>query len=163
MKFILINMLAFITLLQPTEKLKPTDLSGLTNKKWTGTLSYLDYGTEKLVQIKTELTVVASIKEKGVYVWVTKYPLEPSHNSIDKIIISKDGSSIDGETVKNRAMLADGTLKFVTERVGSDNNKKALFRFTYLIGKNQFTRKKEVSYNDGKNWFTRNELSLKGN
>ncbi len=47
--------------------LKPTDLSGLTHKNWVGTLGYLDYGTQKLVRIPTELTVLASDKERGKY------------------------------------------------------------------------------------------------
>lgn len=161
MKYILINVLALLTVFQTSEKLQLTDLLILTNKKWAGTLSYLDYGSAKLVQIQTELEVIASTKEKGCYTWITKYPLEPTHNSTDEIIISTDGSSIDEEMVKTRSVLKDGTLKFITEREGSDNNKKALFRITYFISKSQFFRKKEVRYLEDKNWFTRNELSLK--
>ncbi len=143
--------------------LKSTDFSDLVSKNWVGTLSYLDYGTQDLVKIPTELIVLPSLTIKGAYTWITKYPKEPSHNSKDTIIISKDGSDVDGEMVKSRSILADGTLKFLTEKPGNDNNKKAVFRFTYLIGKKQFIRKKEVRYLGENNWFTRNELNLKSN
>ncbi len=153
---LIIALLAF-----QTAQLKLNDLDGLIGKKWTGNLTYLDYGTGRLEAIETELTV--AIKSPGIYSWVTAYPKESSHNSTEEVVISADGHSIDGETVTERTVLPNGSLKFVTQKTGEDNNKKAKFRYTYLIGKKGFSRNKEVCYEGETTWFTRNTLSLTAN
>jgi len=160
MKTLLFAFVFCVSLFQTTAKLKQDDLNGLIGKTWAGTLTYLDYGTNKLVPIPTELTVTNSPKGPGVYNWLTAYPKEPSHNSTDEITISSDGGTIDGETVKERELMANGTLKFVTVKQGTDNNKKATFRYTYLIGKTTFSRKKEVCFDATDTWFTRNSLAV---
>lgn len=146
-----------VALLWQTNTLKPNDLEQMTGKHWTGTLTYLDYSTGKLTTIETELTVTT--KRPGVYAWATDYPKEPGHNSTDEIVISADGKVLDGETVKERAQTND-ELKIVTVKSGNDNNKGARFRYTYLIGKKTFSRKKEVCYDGQATWFMRNELKL---
>jgi len=137
--------------------LRPDELDVLTGKHWTGTLTYLDYGSGELTTIPTELTV--KNKGQGVYEWGTAYPKEPGHNSTDELTISSDGKVLDGENVTER-MLTGNFLKIVTEKTGTDNHKAARFGFTYLIGKNAFSRKKEVRYDVQENWFMRNELKL---
>lgn len=159
MRTLLLTLCAGLLLQGPTLKLN--DLDSLTGKKWIGTLTYLDYTTNKLELIPTELTVTA--KGNGVYSWFTVYPKESSHNSTDDIIISADGKTFDGETVTGRAVEPDGALLFTTQKPGNDNNKPATFRYSYRIGKNTFSRKKEVSYTGDKAWFIRNELSLQAN
>ncbi|MBC7398831.1 MAG: hypothetical protein H7289_02710 [Mucilaginibacter sp.] len=160
MKTLTIIIGTMLTLMQTTTRLKSTDFDGLLGHQWTGILTYLDYGTNKLEPIASELTVTDG-KAAGSYSWATVYPQEVSHNSIDEVIISKDGTLVDDELVKERILLPNGTLKFVTIKQGSDNNRKATFKFTYLVGKTTFSRKKEVCYDGTTQWFTRNELSLK--
>ena len=75
--------------------------------------------------------------------------------------LSKDGTTIDGERVIERTNLAGKTLKIVTEKNGPDNDKKALFRFTYLLSKTNFSIKKEVKDEDATEFFVRNEFSWK--
>lgn len=152
-----VTLLLTMALLWQGKILKTDDLASLTGKNWVGRLVYLDYGTNKLTPIETELTV--KVKSPGVYEWWTAYPKETSHNSTDEIVISADGKLLDGEAVKERSFTG-ATLKIVTEKTGTDNNKAARFRFTYLIGKNTFSRKKEVRYDGEIAWFTRNELKL---
>lgn len=151
------TLLLLIALLWQTATLKPTDLDSLAGKHWIGTLTYLDYGTGKLTPIETELVV--TIKGPGAYDWTTSYPKEPGHNSTDVVLISADGKLLDGETVKERVQSTDG-LKIITEKTGTDNNKAARFRYTYLIAQSTFFRKKEVCYEGQTNWFMRNELKL---
>jgi hypothetical protein len=160
MKLTWITFCAALLLLQNTANLKLNDLDLLLGKKWTGTLTYLDYGTGKPEVIPTELVVSRSAKGPGVYNFATAYPKEPSHNGTDEVVISKDGTVLDGENVKLREVLADGTLKIVAQTEGTDNNKKATYRITYLLGKSFYKRKKEVCYVGETAYFTRNELSL---
>ncbi|RBL90496.1 hypothetical protein [Chitinophaga flava] len=161
MKFMLIMFMLMTTLHQTNTRLRSNDLDGLTNKNWRGSLTYLDYSTSKLVSIPTTLTVTASARGTGCYDFKTSYPKEPSHDNLQVITIAKDGQDIDGERVKERTLLPEGTLKFVTEKDGFDDDKAALLRFTYRISKTTFSRKKEVCYAGDSTWFMRNELSLK--
>ncbi len=160
MKVSFIAFLLGILFLQTTVKLNQTDFDSLINKQWSGTLTYLDYGTGKPVSILSELKVTHSVKGAGIYTWATSYPQEPSHNSVDELVISKDGSVLDGENVRSREFLADGTLKIIAQTEGIDNNKKAIYRITYLLGKSFYKRTKEVCYVGENTYFTRNELSL---
>lgn len=163
MKTLLFTFCVLLALFQTTAMLKSNDLDRLTGKKWFGTLTYLDYSTNKIEPIETRLAVTRSDKGAGIYNFLTEYPKEASHNSTDEIVISRDGTQIDGETLKERILKKDGTLRFVTTKEGSDDNKKAFFRFTYVIGTSSYSRKKEVCYAGSTAWFTRNDLNLKAN
>lgn len=163
MKTIFLTLSVLLLTLQAPVKFKTNDFNLLVGKKWTGMLTYLDYGNGKLQAIPTELSVTKSTKGIGVYDFTTSYPKEASHNSTDEVVIAKDGTRVDSETLKERTQLKDGSLKFITEKSGIDNEKKAIFRFTYSISKDSYTRKKEVCYEGAKEWFMRNELSLKSN
>jgi hypothetical protein len=151
-------MAALFTQKAPTLKL--TDADVLTGPKWTGTLTYLDYSTGKPENIPVELTVTASAKGPGIYNWATVFPKETSHNSTDEVVITKDGKTFDGETVTERTVLPDGTLKFVTQADGMDNKKIAIYRITYLLGKTTYSRKKEVCYTGETTFFVRNQYSF---
>ncbi|MEP6923796.1 MAG: hypothetical protein ABI954_04980 [Pyrinomonadaceae bacterium] len=142
-------------------KVKTKDLQRLTGAQWIGTLSYLDYGTNKKVSIPSKLTVTQSAEDKLSWVFEYQYPDEPKANSKEKITISRDGKTIDGETVVGRTNLAGDMLKIVTEKTGMDNDKKALFRLTYLSSETDFSIKKEVKYEDATEFFMRNEYSWK--
>ncbi len=90
-----------------------------------------------------------------------QYPDEPKANSTETVAIGKDGKMFDGEAVIERTNLTDKTLKIVTEKSGPDNDKKALFRFTYLLSKTSFSIKKEVKYEGTTEFFVRNEYNWK--
>lgn len=142
-------------------KVKIKDLQNLTGAQWTGTLSYLDYQKNTKVSIPSNLTVTQSKDDKSSWIFEYQYPDEPKANSKENIALSKDGKIFDGETVIERTSLADKTLKIVTEKSGPDNDKKALFRFTYLLNKTSFSIKKEVKYEGTTDLFVRNEYSWK--
>jgi len=109
-------------------------------------LFYLDYGKNTKVSIPSNLTITQSKDNKSSWIFEYQYPDEPKANSKETITISKDGKIFDGETVIERTSLADKTLRIVTEKSGLDNDKKALYRFTYLLSKTSFSIKKEVQY-----------------
>lgn len=142
-------------------KVKIKDLQILTGAQWTGTLSYLDYQTKKKVSIPSNLTVTQSKEDKLSWTFEYQYPDEPKANSTEAAAISKDGKMFDGEAVVERTNLADKTLRIVTEKSGPDNDKKALFRFTYLLSKTSFSIKKEVKYEGTTEFFVRNEYNWK--
>ncbi len=66
---------------------------------------------------------------------------------------------IDDEKIVERESLAGGVLRLVTERRGKDNDKDALFRYTYLIGKSSFSIGKEVRPEGATKFFERNRYS----
>lgn len=142
-------------------KIKTKDLQILTGAQWTGNLIYLDYGTNKEVSIPSNLIVTQSKEDKLSWIFEYKYPDEPKADSKDTVIVSKDGSILDGEKVIERTELGNRTLKIVTEKTGTDNDKKSVFRFTYVIGKNEFSIKKEVKPENASEFFVRNEYKWK--
>lgn len=140
-------------------KLSAADLQRLTGKPWAGTLTYLDYRTNKTVSIAANLVVSQSDGDKRSWVFEYQYPDEPKANSKETVVISQDGRVINGERVVERVRLARDRLRIVTEKSDPDNDKKALFRFTYLISANSFSTKKEVRYEGTEAFIERNQYS----
>ena len=142
-------------------KVKTKDFQPLTGAQWTGNLIYLDYGTKKQISIPSNLTITQSKEDKNLWIFEYQYPDEPKANSRDEVKISENGRMFEGGKIVEKIKLPDKTLKIITEKTGTDNDKDSSFRFTYLIGKNKFSIKKEVKYNDAKDFFVRNEYSWK--
>lgn len=142
-------------------KVTDKDLRLLTGAQWTGTLTYLDYRSNKKVSIPSTLTVTRSAEDKRSWVFDYKYPDEPKADEKETVTISKDGRAINGETVTERTKLPGGTLRIVIEKKGRDNDRDAVFRFTYLLNAKSFSIKKEVRYEGTAEFFERNEFSWK--
>ncbi len=140
-------------------RLEPGDLTRLTGAQWKGTLTYLDYGRNKKVSIPSNLTVTGPGADALSWTFDYQYPDEPKANSKDAVVVGGGGTIIDGERVAERTTAPDGTLKLVTEKQGTDNDKPSLFRFTYLIGAKTFSIRKEVRYEGAAEFFERNEYS----
>lgn len=143
-----------------TARLKSADLNRLSGAEWKGTLTYVDYRSGKNTSIPSNLTV-RSGADKSSWEYDFQYPDEPKANKKSIARLSLDGRTYDGETVIEKTKLKGGVLKIVTTQSGTDNDKKAVFRFTYLIAPSTFSIKKEVRYEDGKEYFERNEYSWK--
>jgi len=137
------------------------DLRRLTGARWTGTLAYLDYGSNKKVSIRCNLTVTESPGERPSWVFEYEYPDEPKANSKDTVTLGDGGMTFDGERGVERTRLDDGTLRLVTQRSGKDNDRDALIRHTYLIGESGFSIKKEVRPEGAADFFERNRYSWK--
>ena len=133
------------------------DLQRLAGARWSGTLTYLDYGRNAKVSIPSQLVVT----REGDAAWTFEYvyPKEPQANGKKTVALAEGGRTFDGATVVERAALADGTLRIVTESDGTDNDRPSRFRYTYLLGANSFSIKKEVRPTGAAEFFQRNEYS----
>lgn len=145
------------------------DLNRLTGPMWTGTLTYRDYTTNKSTTIESTLQVVkvAGLPQVGndyadagvTPGWEFRfgYPREPKANSTKIIALSPGGDKIGDELVTKRATLPGGTLRIVTEKPGTDNDRPALFQFHYNIAPNSFTLTKLVRPDGEGEFFERNK------
>jgi hypothetical protein len=157
----LVALSLFGLIFQNAPEVKTRDFQPLVGAPWTGTLTYLDYRSNKKVSIPSNLTVTQSNVDKLSWVFEYQYPDEPKANGKETLTISDDGRIIDGQTVVERANIGGNALKIVTEKSGMDDNKKALFRFTYLLNATSFSIKKEVRYEGATELVERNQYSWK--
>ena len=127
---------------------------------WEGSLTYLDYTTGKPYTMPANVAI-KRIGQTNRFSFSNSYPKEQSANTTDTLTISGDGRYIDTELVKERNVLTNGDIEIVTEEKGKDgnDNKSALFRHTYTVGKTQFTRRKEVQFEGEPNWIKRHEYT----
>jgi len=130
------------------------DLNLLTGKKWTGKLTYLDYKSNKEVSIPADITVEKT-EDADAFILINEYPDEPKANGSETIRIEDNGKIFGNETVTEKISGEEGSLKFVTEGDGMDNEKPALIRHTYFISKTIFTVQKDVNFRDGNNFLKR--------
>ena len=137
------------------------DLQVLTGVQWSGTLTYLDYRSNKKVSIPSDLIVRPNGEDKWSWVFEYRYPDEPKANDEEIVRLSEDGKTINGEVVLERTSLPDSKVRFVTEKKAEDNNRRAVMRFTYSLSAKSFSIKKEVRYEDENQFFERNEYSWK--
>lgn len=140
------------------QKISPDDLKMISGN-WKGTLTYVDYGTNKPFTMPANVKVEKGTNDFQVGLLIS-YPKEPNANSKDKIKISKDGSSVNKNPVISRENLPDQEVKIITETGGKDNNQEALIRNIYIFGPERLIIRKEVKFNDAKDWFMRNEYNL---
>jgi hypothetical protein len=151
----------FALLPRQSPRVSADDLRGLTGARWTGTLTYLDYRSNKRVSIPSNLTVTQADEGGSSWVFEYEYPEEPKANGRQTLKISDGGAVFDGEKVVERAGLDRGGFRLVTVKRGRDNESEALFRFTYTFGGTTFSIKKEVSPVGSAEFFERNTYSWK--
>ncbi len=125
---------------------------------WTGTLTYIDYSSNKPYTMPSNLSIKQG-KNKNHLILFNIYPNEPKANNKDKIKVSKNGELLNNHKVKSKQKLSNGQIQITTEYSGKDNNKKALIRNLYILGENQFIIRKEVKYENSDEWLKRNEFS----
>ena len=157
---LLASVFAFL-LPQQSPRVAAEDLRGLTGARWTGTLTYLDYRSNNKVSIPSNLRVTQADEGGSAWVFEYEYPEEPKANGKQTLKISDDGTVFDGERVVERAGLGGGGFRLVTVKRGKDNEKEALFRFTYTLEGSAFSIKKEVRPEGAAEFFERNTYSWK--
>ncbi|OIQ30850.1 MAG: hypothetical protein BM564_01165 [Bacteroidetes bacterium MedPE-SWsnd-G2] len=126
---------------------------------WTGSLTYIDYSSNKPYTMPADVTVKQG-KNKNKLSLNFKYPNEPNANSQGQILISKKGDKINNEIVVSKRVLSNNQLEITTEYIGKDNNKKAVIRNTYILGSKQFVIRKNVKFENSNEWIMRNEYSF---
>jgi hypothetical protein len=127
--------------------------------QWKGTLTYLDYTSGKPFSMPAELQI-SQLGKSSRFVFAIRYPDEPQANGSDTLVISADGKQIDGENVVTKVKHAGYTI-ITTEQTGKDGNdqKDALIRHVYTIGKTIFVIRKEVQFTGTTEWIKRHEYS----
>jgi len=146
---------------QQSPRVSADDLRKLSGARWTGTLTYLDYRSNKPVSIPSSLTVRQAEGDENAWHFEYEYPDEPKANRKQTLKLEEGGTVFDGETVVERTGLDGGGFRLVTVKRGRDNDKDALFRFTYTLDGSAFSIKKEVKPEGASEFFERNRSSWK--
>ncbi|MBT8393857.1 MAG: hypothetical protein HKO81_08550 [Flavobacteriaceae bacterium] len=127
--------------------------------KWTGSLTYVDYRSNKPYTMPANVNVKQGKNENQLTLLIT-YPNEPKANSKDKIKLSQDGKKLNKKEVKTKQDMNSGQIQITTEYFGKDNNKEALIRDIYILGEKKFVIRKEVKFETSKEWLKRNEYNF---
>jgi len=158
--FVFALLAAFVSFVPPqSPRVSPQDLRKLSGARWTGTLTYLDYRSNKRISIPSNLTVTQADGDENAWVFEYEYPDEPKANGKQTLKLEEEGRVFDGETVSERTSLDGGGFRLVTVKRGRDNDKDALFRFTYTLDGAAFSVKKEVRPEGTAEFFERNLYS----
>ena len=110
-------------------KVYPRDFLKVSGQKWKGILTYLDYSSGKQISIDANITVTLG-SDSLTWYFVHEYPKEPQANSIDTVILMKDGRMINDETVIERTESGVTTLITTQKEVVDDGIKKYHHSYT---------------------------------
>lgn len=158
MKFVVINLLLLLSLSSFGQaKITSEDLKVVIGN-WEGSLTYLDYQTSKPYTMPANLMVTRG-KTENILLLNNIFPNEPKANSSEKIKITKDGMLLNKNTVTSREELENGYVQIQTEQKAKDDNKKALIRYTYSLGRDFFLIRKEVQFEEEGDWIKRSEVT----
>ena len=130
--------------------------------KWKGSLTYLDYSSGKPYTMPANVTISKDGNNTHQLILAFVYPDEPKANGNDTLVISDDGLQVDGAMVVSKKKNNDGTLEIITEKNGADgnDNRKAIIRHIYSIGKKKFSNRKEVRFDTEEKFIMRNEYVM---
>lgn len=122
----------------------PADLDLISGQPWTGALTYLDYTSSKPTTIPCTM-IIARIPDPDL-AWEMRigYPDEPHANSSNVLRIGAAGTTLDNETVLERTTMRDGAIRLVTKTTGTDADRKATFKFIYVLSPNSCSIQKLV-------------------
>lgn len=138
------------------------DLDTLIGPTWRGTLTYLNYGSDKLSTIPTSLLVART--GEAAWSWATGYDDEPHADSASEVRLIEGGQAIQsGDTIErvvSRVREGD-RLSFMTEHADADDNRPATIRREYRIGPGEFSIRKLVKYEGEGDFFQRHEYRWK--
>ncbi len=139
--------------------LQKSDLSMLAGS-WKGSLTYLDYSSGKPFTMPAN-TIISLIPASDNLLIEMIYPDEPKANGKDTLLVNAGFTSFEGYTIVSRKSLSDGSVEIITKHNGQDgnDNKNAIIRKTYTIGKNKFINQKDVQFVGTTEWIKRNEYS----
>lgn len=158
MKFIITNLFLLFSLsIYSQPQIASEDLKAIVGS-WEGTITYLDYQTNKPFTMAANLIVEIG-KDENNLVLKNLYPNEPKANDSDKIKVTKNGTVLNKHLVTKREELGNGQIQIQTEHNAKDDNKRALIRYTYQISKNLFLIRKEVQFDEVNGWIKRSEFS----
>lgn len=158
MKFIITNLFLLLSLnIFGQPRISHEDLKTIIGN-WEGTITYLDYQTNKPFTMPANL-IVETGKNEYSLILKNLYPNEPKANNSDKIKVTNNGASLNKHSVTKREEIDNGQIQIQTEYKGKDDNKSALIRYTYLISEEFFLIRKEVQFDQTNSWIKRSEYS----
>ena len=133
------------------------DFAPLAGDGWSGELEYLNYGREDRSTIPVRMVAQAPDGQSMAYAFL--YPGEEEKNADDAMVVSPDGSSVNGLVVTGRSVEDDGTVMITTQGRASDDGQPADIKVTYRIAPKAFSVAKDVRFGGGE-FFNRNEYRL---
>jgi hypothetical protein len=142
-----------------TPAIQQEDLKKLAGS-WKGELRYKDYQNGKEVVIPCNLSVDLKDDFKTVKMSY-EYPGEGSHNNIDNVRITANGTRIDGEKLVERTVNANGDVTLIIESRGQDGSKPAIIKQIIEISGSSFTLTKIVQYMTSGETMQRNQYRWK--
>lgn len=155
----LIQILALVAVSQAHKpqvtRVLDSDFDRLSGKPWKGTLTYLDYTSNKQTTIKSSLFVERVKSAPSSWKWNVGYTDEPEHNGGETIAITASGTMLDGEKVIERKELPGHKIRIVTQFIGDDNKKPATNRHVYSIADAECSLQKLVKFKTDKDFFQR--------
>ena len=150
--------LIFFGATQAQDTVVADDLAPLLGE-WKGSLTYVDYSSNKPYTMPANLTVKQGKSTNQMTLMYT-YPNEPKANSKGKLKISDGGKRLNNEMIISREVLEDGSVQVITSYEGKDNNKEAMMKGVYVLGASKCIIRKEVKYTDAEQWLKRNEYTF---
>jgi uncharacterized membrane protein YphA (DoxX/SURF4 family) len=156
---VMILFMTIVSTAQQSPVVKNRDLEKMKGN-WKGTLTYLDYSSNKPVTIPAGILITQGSAERFVFEYY--YESEPGHGSKDTLDITNGGNTISKMKVVERKVIGD-SLRIVLEERGPDGNdsKTAIFHHVYTAKKNELTITKLVKFDGQKEFFQRNRYMLK--
>jgi hypothetical protein len=139
-----------------TTLIQSTDFDLLAGPVWSGTLTYLDYTSNKSTTIRSTL-LVKSISP-GVWTWATGYNDEPDANSSSEVRVIEKGAAIQsGDTIERvLSRIYDGDhVEITTEHADIDNKRPATIQRVYDIAPGRFSIRKLVKVEGEGEFFER--------
>lgn len=125
---------------------------------WIGSLSYLDYSSNKEVSIDCNLNAKVVTNKNAVNLSYV-YPQEMNYNSSDLVKITQQGTHLDNSKIIEKKYDADGVLYLVTEEKGKDDNRPATIQYVITISAQAFSIAKMVKFEGQQTFFRRNVYS----
>ena len=124
---------------------------------WNGEITYKDYSSGKSFSMPADVTI-RQIGTSKNFIFFNSYPKEPNANSYDTVSISEDGKMLNSEMISVKNAFPNGDIEIITEVSGIDGNDNmpAVIRHTYLLGKNIFSKRKDVKFSEEAGWINRN-------
>lgn len=128
--------------------------------RWKGTLTYLDYSSNKAISIPANAQF--SMENDSILVRNLFYTDEPDKNEKDSFIISAKGTRLNGDKLIKKNILANGTIEIVLQGNGTDgnDNKEAVFKHRWIISDNQLIIIKQVKYRAEDTFFERHRYTF---
>ncbi|MBC6989111.1 DoxX family protein [Hymenobacter sp. BT491] len=131
----------------------------LLRNDWTGTLTYLDYRTQKPVTLPTTLSATQTAPRQLTLAFTYRESATRSVQGQDTLVFSADGREITWSSKLRVVAKTTSTpqgLHLVLEGPGMDDNKPCTIRKTIDLSEQHWSVVKEVKYQDGLQYFVRN-------